>query len=81
MGTCTRCFEEKKIYCTATIKKYNQSELVAALCEDCFHGKCICVICLDKTNYTDYESHIMQKHSKEEMAKYLLHEKMSSDIM
>lgn len=80
-STCNRCLEEKKIFCITKIKRYDQSEDKTFLCEECFNDMCFCVICLEKTNYSSYEQHLLDKHTKEEMAKQLLNEKVSSNSL
>jgi hypothetical protein len=81
MATCDRCFEEEKIFFIAKVKKYNEPEVKTLLCEGCFNDKCYCALCLEETNYSSYEKHLLDKHTHEEMAKQLLYEKASSDRM
>jgi len=81
VGTCTRCLDDKKIFFIAIIKRHNQQVSKRSLCKDCYYDMCFCAICLANTTYSDYEQHLLESHTAEEVAKYLLNEKVSSNSL
>lgn len=80
MDICDSCTKEKKIFFMGKVKQYDRPERTTSLCDECFNSQCYCAICLEKTAYSSYERHLLNKHTKEQMAEQLLNQKVYSDL-
>ena len=80
MDMCDSCTEDKKIFFIGKVKQYGRPDRTAFLCKDCFKSRCFCSICFKETTYSSYEKHLLNKHTKEQLADQLLNEKVYWDL-
>jgi hypothetical protein len=67
-GKCSRCYQEKII--KAEFSAFGSSDKNIFYCEDCFDAMntCICEFCAQKLDLSSYNNHLLNNHTKEEMA-------------
>lgn len=66
-GICSRCKQEKNIVFSIKLKQ-ELHEWYRLLCAECYSELARCDVCDYSINLDDYEGHLLNDHSREQMA-------------